>query len=74
MARLSEHDPIAGRLAESGVGRTVLRSEIRLDLDDPPHPSPRRVVANEAGADEGAAGRQRRARQEGPIDDAQRNG
>ena len=70
----SEHDPVARGLAEPGVRRAIIRPEVGLDLDDPPDSPPGRVVADEAGADEGAAGVERRTLEDGPVEDAQRNG
>ena len=56
------------------MGGPILGSEIRLDLDDAADAPPRRIVTDEAGADEGTPGRERLTRQQGPVDDAQRNG
>jgi hypothetical protein len=54
--------------------RAILRPEVGLDLDDPAHASAGGVVAHEASADQGTAGIERRTGEDGPIDDAQRNG
>ena len=74
MARRTEHDPVAGGLAEPGVRGPIVPSDVRLDLDDPPDPPPGRVVADEARADERAGRRDGGRREDGAIDDAQPNG
>ena len=74
MAGRPEHDPVAGGLAEPGVRRAIVRPEVGLDLDDPADPPPGRIVADEPGADEGAAGVEGRAGQDGPVEDAQTDG
>jgi hypothetical protein len=71
MARRPEHDPVAGRLAEPGVGSAIALADVGLDLDDPADPAAGRVVADQAGADERAARLERRAGQAAPLEDAQ---
>jgi hypothetical protein len=73
MAGRPEHHPVARGLPEPGVRRLVVATDVRLELDDPADPAPRRVVADEPGADEGRGGVERRAREDGPVDDAQPN-
>jgi hypothetical protein len=46
------------------VGRPVVLADVRLDLDDPADPPARGVVADEAGAEQPAAGLERRAGEE----------
>jgi hypothetical protein len=73
MAGRPEHHPVARGLAEPGVRRLVVAADVRLELDDAADAPPRRVVADEPGADERRGGVQGRARQDGPVDDAQPN-
>ena len=72
--RGSEHDPVPRGLAEAGVRRSVVRPEVRLDLDDTADPPPGGVVADKPGADERRTRSERQARKNGPVDDAQLNG
>jgi hypothetical protein len=74
MTRRSEHDPVASRLAEPGVGGAIAPSDVRLELDDPADASPGRVVTNESGADERSRGVDRRGGEDRPIDDRQPRG
>jgi hypothetical protein len=52
--------------------RAIVATDVRLDLDDPPDATPGRVVADEMRSDKPACGLERRSRQEGPVEDAQR--
>ncbi len=73
MARRPEHHPVAVGLAEAGMGRAVVTTDVRLELHDPAASPARRVVADEPGADQRRGGLERGSRQDGPIDDAQSN-
>jgi hypothetical protein len=72
MAGRPEHDPVAGRFAETGVGGAVVPADVGLELDDPSDPSTGRIVADEARPDERSGRREGRALEEGPLDDAQK--
>ena len=74
MARRTEHDPVARGLAEAGVRGAIVAPEVGLDLDDPTDAPSGRVVADEARPDERARRPRASAREDGPIDDAQRSG
>jgi hypothetical protein len=54
--------------------RSIVATDIGLELDDAPDTSPGGVVADESSADQRAGRVNRRACQEGPIDDAQIDG
>jgi hypothetical protein len=47
----------------------IVDPDVGLELDDPPDPASRGVVADQAGPEEGAAGLQAGAGQDRPIDD-----
>jgi hypothetical protein len=71
VARRPEHHPVSGGLTEARVRGPVIATDVRLDLHDPPDAPTGVVVADEARPDERAAGRQRRAGEDAPIEDAQ---
>jgi hypothetical protein len=73
VARRPEHHPVAAGLAEAGVGRAVVTTDVRLELDDPAASPARRIVADEPGADQRRGGLERGALQDRPVDDAQSN-
>jgi hypothetical protein len=73
VARRPKHHPVAGGLTEAGVGRLVVRADVRLNLDDASDATAGRVVADQPGADESACGLERRPREDGPVEDAQLN-
>jgi hypothetical protein len=65
----AEHHPVAGGLAEARMRGPVLDADVGLDLDDPPDPASRRIVADQAGPEEGATGLQAGTGQDRSIDD-----
>src|SRR5439155_17745648 len=75
-SRRPEHDRVPRRSAEAGVGRQVIHSDVRLDLDDPADPGFDPVVAgvgipDETGAEQGPGGLEGRARQERAVERGQ---
>jgi hypothetical protein len=56
------------------VGGAIVPADVCLDLDDPADPAAGRVVADQARADQGPPGLERRAGQDAPVEDAQTNG
>ena len=54
----SEHDLIAGRLTEPGVGGPVIPADVGLDLNDPPDAPPGWVIADQACPEQGTGSRQ----------------
>jgi hypothetical protein len=53
------------------MGGSIVGATVGLDLDDPAFASARVVVADEAGAEQGASDLGRAAREEGPVEDGQ---
>ena len=51
--------------------RSVLASDVRLDLDDPPDPAAGGILPDQPGADERVAGLQCGRREDGPVQDGQ---
>jgi len=56
------------------VRRPVVDADVCLDLDDPPGPTARLVVADEARAEQASGGLERGAGEERAVDDAQARG
>jgi hypothetical protein len=69
-----EHRPVSGGRTEARVRRPVVGADVRLDLDDPPGPPSRLVVADEARAEQASRGLERWAGEERAVDDAQARG
>ena len=53
---------------------TIVGPEIRLDLDDPPDPSPGLIVADESRAQQASGRLERGAGEERSVDDGQATG
>ena len=51
--------------------RSVVASDVRLDLDDPPDPAARGIVSDQPGADERVAGLQCGRGEDGSVQDGQ---
>jgi hypothetical protein len=56
------------------VGCPVVDADVRLDLDDPPGPASRLVVADESRAEQASSRRERGTGEERAVDDAQATG
>ena len=69
-----EHRPVAGGWPEASVRCPVVDADVGLNLDDPPGPAARLVVADEARAEQASGGRERGAGEKRAVDDAQARG
>jgi hypothetical protein len=66
-----EHDPVATRLAEPGVGGAIVLPDVGLDLDDPADPPAGVVVPDQSCAEQRPSGLQRRRGERCAIDEIQ---
>jgi hypothetical protein len=71
MARWPEHHAVPVGLPEPGMRGAIVDADVGLDLDDPADASTSGVIADQARADERPGRQQGRARQQGPLEDAQ---
>ena len=69
MAGRPEHRPVAGGRPEARVRCPVVDADVCLDLDDPPGPEARLVVADESRAEQASGGLERGAGEERSVDD-----